>query len=158
MRLYRRAAILVLSLLLSFLCSAQTRSVSPRDAATSIVLKAPLLKVDSPELFAIDYRDGQVSVVAEKAELGQLLEALGKKIGARIDVAPEVAREPVVARIGPATPTQALAQLLDGPKLEYIVMGSDASGHGLKRVIVRRRNSFGREPLAATKAPGASGR
>ena len=157
MRSCRKAATLVLSSLLSISCSAQSRAVVPSDAAPMSSQAQP--KPGSSALFALDYRNGKVSVVAEKAELGKLLAALGKKIGASIDVAPEIAREPVVARIGPASPALVLAQLLDGPKFEYIVMGSDENGHGLKRVIVRQRNSFGREPLAAMKpGPGGSGR
>jgi type II secretory pathway component GspD/PulD (secretin) len=105
---------------------------------------------------SIDYRNGEVTVVAEKAELGKVLELLGKKIGASIEVAPEIAKDPVVAHLGPVAPTQALAQLLDGPTLEYIVMGSDETGHVLQRVVVRRRNSFGREPLVAVKAGAAT--
>jgi type II secretory pathway component GspD/PulD (secretin) len=100
----------------------------------------------------VDYRNGEVTVIAEKAELGKVLELLGKKIGTSIEVAPEAAKDLVVAHLGPVTPTQALAELLDGPTLEYIVMGSDDSGHVLQRVVVRRRNTFGREPLVAVKA------
>lgn len=158
MRSHRNLAALVLSSLVSIWCSAQSKVVAttaPAAPATAQTVPKP----DSSGLFAIDYRNGKVSVVAERAELGKLLAALGKKIGASIEVAPELAREPVVARIGPTTPTQVLAQLLDGPRLEYIVMGSDESGDGLKRVIVRQRNSFGREPLAAMKPqPGLSRR
>ncbi len=113
-------------------------------------------KTTSAGALAVDYRNGEVTVIAEKAELGKVLELLGKKIGTSIEVAPEVAKDPVVAHLGPVTPTQALAQLLDGPTLEYIVMGSDDSGHVLQRVIVRRRNSFGREPLVAVKAGAAT--
>ncbi|HWG50553.1 MAG TPA: hypothetical protein VN669_12715 [Candidatus Acidoferrales bacterium] len=106
--------------------------------------------------FSVDYRNGEVTVIAEKAELGKVLELLGKKIGTSIEVAPEAANDPVVAHLGPVTPTQALAELLDGPTLEYIVMGSDDSGHVLQRVVVRRRNTFGREPLVAVKAAAAA--
>lgn len=153
MHLYRKAATLVLSSLLTMCCSAQTGPVAPNGPAAPAPATAqpPLAKTDSAGLFAIDYRNGKVTVVAERAELGKLLGALGKKIGASIEVAPDIAREPVVARIGPATPTQVLAQLLDGPQLEYIVLGADDSGLGLKRVVVRRRNTFGREPLTAIK-------
>ena len=158
MHLYAKAATVLLSSV-SIWCGAQTRTVAPNGPAASATTKAPLSKTDPVGLFAIDYRNGLVSVVAEKAELGNLLAALGKKIGASIEVAPDVAREPVVARIGPATPTHVLAQLLDGPKLEYIVMGSDDSGYGLKRVVVRRRSTFGQEPLAnLTGQPGVSRR
>lgn len=158
MHLYRKAATLVLSSLLTMCCSAQTGR-APNGPDTPTMAPAPLSKADPAGSFAIDYRNGKLSVVADKAELGKLLGALGKKIGASIEVAPDIAREPVVARIGSATPTQVLAQLLDGPQLEYIVLGADDSGLGLKRVVVRRRNTFGREPLTAMKAqPGISHR
>lgn len=156
MRLHRTAVTLLLSSL-SIWCSAQTAAIAPTDTASPVTAQAPLAKPDSSCLFAIDYRNGKVSVVADRAELGKLLEAMGKKIGASIEVAPDVAREPVVARVGPATPTQVLVQLLDGPTLEYILIGSDDSRGGVSRVVVRRRNTFGREPLAAMKAePGLS--
>lgn len=159
MHFYRKAATLVLSSLLSMCCSAQSRPVAPNGPVAPVTAQAPLGKADPAGVFAIDYRNGKVSVVAERAELGKLLAALGKKIGASIEVAPEVARDPVVARVGPATPSQVLAQLLDGPQLEYIVLGADNSALGLKRVVVRRRNTFGREPLTAMKEqPGSSGR
>lgn len=156
MHLYRNAVTLALSSLL-MCCSAQTGLVASNGPAPTTA-QAPLAKPDPAGLFAIDYRNGKVSVVAERAELGKLLAALGKKIGASIEVAPEVAKEPVVARVGPATPTQVLAQLLDGPQLEYIVLGADDSGLGLKRVVVRRRNTFGREPLTLMKAQAGSSR
>ena len=158
MHLYRKAATLLLSSV-SIWCGAQTTAVAPSPTATPAITQAQPAKNNSSGLFVIDYRNGLVSVVAEKAELGNLLAALGKKIGASIEVAPDVAREPVVARIGSATPTQALAQLLDGPKLEYIVMGSDDSGRGLQRVVVRKRSTFGQEPIPKlTGQPGVSRR
>jgi hypothetical protein len=138
----------------------QPTGTQPQPAPVGLQASAPIqaihaeevAKTTSPAALTVEYRNGEVTVVAEKAELGKVLELLGKKIGTAIEVAPEVAKDPVVAHLGPVAPTQALAQLLDGPTLEYIVMGSDESGHVLQRVVVRRRNSFAREPLVAVKA------
>ncbi len=94
-------------------------------------------------------------MVAEKAELGKVLQMLGSKTGASVEVAPEIAAEPVVAHLGPGTPTQIIGQLLDSAHLEYIVMGSDENGVGFKRIVVRRRSSFARQPLVAMKTPAA---
>jgi hypothetical protein len=102
---------------------------------------------------SVDYRNGLLSVVADKAELGKVLQLVGSKIGTSIEVAPEIAADPVIDHISPAPPAQVLAQLLDGPQLEYIVIGSDESGHVLNRVVVRKRSSFARQPLVAIKAP-----
>jgi hypothetical protein len=106
---------------------------------------------DTAGVFAVDYRAGLLSVVAEKAELGKVLNLVGSKTGASIEVAPEVAAEPVVAHLGPGSPRQVLSQLLDSPHLAYIVMGSDEEG-SLQRIVIRKRNSFGRQ-LAAMRAP-----
>jgi type II secretory pathway component GspD/PulD (secretin) len=106
---------------------------------------------DTTGAFAVDYRAGLLSVVAEKAELGKVLDMVGSKTGASIEVAPEIAAEPVVAHLGPAAPRQILSELLDSPHLAYIVMGSDEDG-SLQRIVIRKRNSFGRQ-LAAARAP-----
>ena len=100
----------------------------------------------------VEYRKGLLSLMAERAELGQVLKIVGSKIGTSIEVAPDITADPVVAHISPAPPSQVLAQLLDGPQLEYIVMGSDESGHVLNRVVVRKRNGFARQPLVAIKS------
>ncbi len=127
--------------------------MEPPAAVESIKPAAALPGSESPGLCAVDYKGGQLTVVAEKAELGKVLQMLGSKTGASVEVAPEIAAEPVIAHLGPGTPTQIIGQLLDSPHLEYIVMGSDENGNGLKRIVVRRRTSFAREPLVAMQAP-----
>jgi hypothetical protein len=123
-------------------------------APEHVIPAAPLPNADADGAFAVDYRGGRLSVVAEKAELGKVLRRLGEKTGASIEVAPEVEKEPVVARLGPAATNQVLSELLDSPHLEYIVMGSD-DGQTLKRIVVRRRASFARQPLVTMKIPAA---
>lgn len=109
-------------------------------------------KPDSSGMFAIDYRAGQLSVVADKAELGKVMKLLGEKIGAAVEVSADVATEPVVAHLGPAAPNNILAELLDSSHLEYIVMGSDESGLGIRQIVVHKRAALGREqPLIATR-------
>lgn len=105
---------------------------------------------------AIDYRQGQLSLVADHAPLGKLLALVASKTGATIEVAPEMAQELVAARLGPATPNEVLSALLDGPKLEYIILGSDSPG-GVSKVIVRRNKNFmGQPAMAALYAPRAT--
>jgi hypothetical protein len=119
------------------------------------ITSAPLPAAAQEASFAVDYRDGLLSVVAEKAELGKVMNLVGSKTGATIEVAPEVTGEPVVAHLGPGSPRQILSQLLDSPHLAYIVMGSDEDG-ALQRIVIRKRNSFGRQPAVAMRAPVSS--
>ena len=50
---------------------------------------------------AVDYSHGQLTVVSERATLGQVLKLVAAKTGGMIDVAPELQNEPVMARLGP---------------------------------------------------------
>lgn len=140
-----------------------TAATSPAQiASTPMNGQAASIPQAASETVSVDYHNGLLSVVTDKADLGKVLQLVGSKIGTSIEVAPEIAADPVVAHISPAPPTQVLAQLLDGPQLEYIVMAADESGQVLNRVVVRKRSSFARQPLVgikrastATQAPGA---
>ena len=106
-----------------------TAATSPAQiASTPINGQATSIPQAASETVSVDYRNGLLSVVTDKAELGKVLQLVGSKIGTSIEVAPEVAADPVVAHISSAPPTQVLAQLLDGPQLENIVMAADESG------------------------------
>jgi hypothetical protein len=137
--------------------AATVSSMPMQNAAAPMGAQVPTARSISGTV-SVDYRNGLLSVVAERAELGEVLKLVGSKIGTSIEVAPDITADPVVAHISPATPSQVLAQLLDGPQLEYIVMGSDESGHVLNRVVVRKRNGFARQPLVAIRnqASGAA--
>jgi hypothetical protein len=92
----------------------------------------------------VDFRNGQLSVIADDAELGKLLHQIGSKIGAAVDVAPEVAGERVVAHLGPAPAAEVLPLLLSSPRLDFILMGAP-DGDEIGRLIVCRKASLGKE-------------
>jgi len=98
---------------------------------------------------AVDYSHGQLTVVSERATLGQVLKLVAAKTGGMIDVAPELQNEPVIARLGPGPVREVLTGLLDSPKVDYIIMGTGDSSSGLERIVVRTRQSFGRTAMAA---------
>lgn len=126
-------------------------AAAPGPAITPLTPSSP---AQSSGLAAVDYRQGKLSVVAEHANLGKVLELIGAKTGASIEVAPEVASESVIARLGPGSFHQVLTQLLNSPRLDYIVMGSDDDAPVLQTVVVRRRGHFG--GLAAAVPGGPS--
>jgi hypothetical protein len=98
---------------------------------------------------AVDYSHGQLTVVSERATLGQVLKLVAAKTGGTIDVAPELQNEPVMARLGPGPVREVLTGLLDSPKVDYIIMGTGDGPSGLERIVVRTRQSFGRTAMAA---------
>jgi hypothetical protein len=100
-----------------------------------------------------DYRGGMLTLVADRATLKKTLDLIASKTGASIDLAPELASELVAAQMGPATPNEIVSALLDSPRFDYIVMGSQG---GIQKVVVRRRQGFGRQPMAAPAARPAA--
>jgi hypothetical protein len=108
-------------------------------------------------MVAADYRDGLLTFVADHVTLKKALDLIGSKTGASIDLAPEMASELIAARLGPATPNEVLSALLDSPKIDYIILGSNTQG-GIQKVVVRRKQGFGRQPMAvaAMSRPAAN--
>jgi hypothetical protein len=104
---------------------------------------------------AIEFRNGKLSVIADDAELGNVLQQIGEKTGASIEVAPEVKGERVIAHLGPGPAAEIVTTLLSSPRLDFILMGSEDE-NSIKRLIVRRKASFGRElPQSRPAAPAA---
>lgn len=101
---------------------------------------------------AVDYASGQLTVVAERAPLGQVLKLIAGKTGAVIDLAPELQQEPVMAKLGPSPVREVLTALLDSPRVDYIIFGSGDEPGSLQRIVVRRRQSFGNNPMASFRA------
>ena len=108
----------------------------------------PAPNADPAGMAAVEFEQGKLTIAANNADLGRVLKLIGNKTGAEIEFAPEIASEPVVARLGPGWPSEVLTALLTSPRIDFIVMGSDEEGQ-VRRVVVRKRASFGREPMAA---------
>ena len=125
----------------------------PTTVATSMV-SAPVAQpavtpaAPSAPTVAVNYAQGQLTVVSQSASLGAVLKLISAKTGAVIDLAPELQNEPVIAQIGPSAVREVMTALLDSPKIDYIIMGSGNASGGLERVLVRTRQSFGRNAIA----------
>src|SRR5580765_3706607 len=102
---------------------------------------------------AVDFSQGQLTVVAQNASLGQVLKLVAAKTGAVVDLAPELQNEPVIAQLGPGSGREVLTALLDSPRIDYIIMGSANDSDGLQRLLVRTRRSFGHVAMAAVRRP-----
>jgi hypothetical protein len=104
---------------------------------------------------AVNYTQGQLTVVSQNASLGTVLKLISAKTGAIIDVAPELQNEPVIAEIGPSPVREVMTALLDSPKIDYIIMGAGNASGGMERILVRTRQSFGRNviPMSRPQQP-----
>lgn len=119
-------------------------SLRPRPEPELMVPAAAPATTHGSGTMAADFRNGQLSVVADDAELGKVLQLIGEKTGASVEVAPEIAGERVIAHLGPGPAGDIVATLLNSPRLDFILMGSEDQT-SIKRLIVRRKASFGRE-------------
>ena len=83
----------------------------------------PQVPLDSiaPVAPQVSYQNGQLTIVAPNSTLADILRAVRKQTGAEIDI-PE-ARERVVTRLGPGPARAVLAELLNGSRFNYVLLG-----------------------------------
>jgi hypothetical protein len=82
----------------------------------------------------VTYKDGQLTIVAPNSTLGDILRAVRKQTGAEIEI-PE-AKERVVTRLGPGPARDVMADLLNGSRFNYVLLGSAEDANLLTRVVL----------------------
>jgi hypothetical protein len=82
----------------------------------------------------VSYQNSQLTIVAPNSTLGDILRAVRKQTGADIDV--PSAPERVVTHLGPGPAREVLAELLNGSRFNYVLLGSPANDAQLTRVVL----------------------
>ncbi len=82
----------------------------------------------------VTYQNGQLTIVAANSTLGDILRAVRKQTGAEIEV--PVATDRVVTHLGPGPAREVVAELLNGSRFNYVLMGSSADDTALTRVVL----------------------
>jgi AMIN domain len=108
-----------------------------------------------PPKFQVNYMSGKLSIWADKASLAEVLFEVHRKTGADIPIPAGAQQDQVVASIGPASPRDALAALLNGSRFNFIMVGSDNDPGRLKSVIltVRGEEGVSQPAISSTSAP-----
>jgi hypothetical protein len=83
----------------------------------------------------VSYEDGLLTIVAPNSTLGDILRGVRKHTSADIEI-PATASERVVTRLGPAPAREVMAELLNGSKFNYILLGSPQDANALVRVVL----------------------
>jgi hypothetical protein len=96
----------------------------------------PAIPLDSmaPVAPQVSYQNSQLTIVAPNSTLGDILRAVKKQTGAEIDV--PSAPERVVTHLGPGPAREVLAELLNGSRFNYVLLGSPADDALLTRVVL----------------------
>jgi len=82
----------------------------------------------------VTYENNQLTIVAPNSTLADILRAVRKQTGAEIDV--PSAPERVVTHIGPGPARDVVAELLNGSRFNYVLLGSPSDTLGLSRIVL----------------------
>src|SRR6516164_1420587 len=80
------------------------------------------------------YENNQLTINAPNSTLADILRAVRKQTGAEIEV--PAAPERVVTRLGPGPAREVLADLLNGSRFNYVLLGSPSDQTALTRVVL----------------------
>jgi hypothetical protein len=161
---------LVTSLLAAHLCFSLVSSASatqgrkPHKAAPVQVVPQPapppepLVPLTLQQMPAtppeVTYSQGKLTIVAQNATLRDILHAVHDQTGANMDV-PANATERVVGQMGPGSPRDVLAQLLNGSSFNYVILGSATDPNKVERVILSSKPAASQENAAQAPANAA---
>jgi hypothetical protein len=100
----------------------------------------------------VTYRDNQLTIVAPNSTLGDILRAVKKLTGAEIEI--PSAPERVVTQLGPGPARSVVAELLNGSRFNYVLLGSPQDDTALTRVVLVAKSAP--ENITPNPAPTAS--
>ncbi len=104
-------------------------------AAPAPVIPAERLDLHPAVPPQVSFNNGLLTVTAQNATLGDILNAIHVKTGAMIEMSGPIL-ERVAIRIGPAPAREVFTALLDGSRFNYIILGSAANPMGAEHVIL----------------------
>ena len=111
----------------------------------------------------VSYQNSQLTIVAPNSTLGDILRAVRKQTGAEIEI--PSAPERVVTHLGPGPAREVVAELLNGSRFNYVLLGSPANDALLTRVVLVAKTgpdnvsppsgtSIAEQPQPGTAPPG----
>src|SRR6266496_560180 len=82
----------------------------------------------------VSYENNQLTIVAPNSTLADILRAVRKQTGAEIEI--PSAPERVVTHLGPGPAREVVAELLNGSRFNYVLLGSPGNEAQLTRVVL----------------------
>jgi hypothetical protein len=98
----------------------------------------------------VSFQSGQLTIVAPNSTLADILKAVHKQTGAEIEV--PSATDRVVTRLGPGPALDVMAELLNGSRFNYVLLGSPEDPNVLTKVVLVAKSGPEVSP-AATPPP-----
>lgn len=117
-------------------------------AAAYTTGREPIQTVDPPKVpLEVTYRNGLLSIVANKATLSEVLYAVQQRTGADISIPAGAEQERVVAEFEPGPAPEVLARLLNGSNFNFLILSAPNDPRHLDRVLLSPRNDGTALPL-----------
>ncbi|MFZ0477796.1 MAG: hypothetical protein WAL71_01510 [Terriglobales bacterium] len=82
------------------------------------------------------YRDGQLTIDAQNSTLAEVLNLVGQKTGATIEIPPGSGQDRIFEHAGPGKPNEVLTQLLNGSHFNFIIVNSPEHPENVARVLL----------------------
>jgi hypothetical protein len=82
----------------------------------------------------VTYENNQLTIVAPNSTLADILRAVRRQTGADIEI--PAAPERVVTHLGPGPAREVVADLLNGSRFNYVLLGSPSDQSALTRVVL----------------------
>jgi hypothetical protein len=95
----------------------------------------------------VTYQNGLLTIVAANSTLGDILRAVKKQTGADIEV--PSANDRVVTHLGPGSAREVMADLLNGSRFNYVLLGSAQDSNLLTRVVLVAKTGDAVAPVNA---------
>ena len=118
-------------------------AAASNDASTEVAAAPP----EAPKV-TVTFQDGKLRLSSEKGSLADVLNEVRAQTGAEIAIPAGAEQEKVVTTIGPANPRDALSQLLNGSRYNFIIVGTDADPNQLERVVLTPKANFDANEVA----------
>ncbi len=128
--------------------SGQTVIVKLNSAASAAAMpgNAPVAAVAIPKpapRVEVHFKQGMMSIHADKASLAEVLMEVRRQTGADIQIPPGADQEQVFTDLGPASARDVMAALLNGSRFNFVLAGSDSDPNALRSVILTSRSGGG---------------
>jgi hypothetical protein len=101
----------------------------------------------------VKFRDGRLTIVAVNSSLVDILKAVSAQTRATLDLPAGDLSERVVVRLGPGPTREVLAELLNGTRFNYVMLGSPSDPNLLQRIVLTSRGETLGSAVVATSAP-----
>ncbi len=95
---------------------------------------------------SVQFTNGLLTIHGNGATLSEVLFQVQKQTGAEMAIPSGTEQERVAADFGPGPAGEVLGELLNGSGLNFVLVGSEADGNGLRSVVLSRNSGGPVEP------------